>query len=157
FASLPQGQVTLALTRNGSRTDHDLSLALLVMIDVRDKRDQLSTTLADLRHKWMDSGKSIKTERIRNIEFSVLSVSDQQIPAAVRNLFLQSPAGDLVEEDEAHTAARDELVIGQFESLLIVGTSLKAVEKVAVHLTGGGMPSLGDLAAYEANRLALFR
>src|SRR6185437_13619887 len=31
------------------------------------------------------------------------------------------------------------------------------VEKVLVHLTGGEMPSLGDLAAYNANKLALFR
>ena len=52
---------------------------------------------------------------------------------------------------------RNELVIGQVDSLLIIGNSLKAVEKIATHLTGGSMPSLKDLAAYDADHQALFR
>jgi hypothetical protein len=41
--------------------------------------------------------------------------------------------------------------------LLILGNSIPSVEKVAVHLTGGNMPSLSDLAAFETDRLAVFR
>jgi hypothetical protein len=53
--------------------------------------------------------------------------------------------------------ASSELVFGQFESLLIAGNSLKAIEKVVTRLTGGSMPTLGEQAAYEADHAARFR
>ncbi len=53
--------------------------------------------------------------------------------------------------------ASKELVIGQVNSLLIVGDSTKAVEKVVIRLTGGALPPLADLAAYQASHQALFR
>jgi hypothetical protein len=49
------------------------------------------------------------------------------------------------------------LFIGQNESLLIIGTEAAPIEKVLAHMTGGSVPSLGDLAAYDQNRLSMFR
>ena len=43
------------------------------------------------------------------------------------------------------------------DSLLIVGNSVKGVEKVVIRLTGGAAPTLGELAAYQASHQALFR
>jgi hypothetical protein len=43
------------------------------------------------------------------------------------------------------------------ESLLILGNSTRVVEKVVAQLTGGAAPVLGELAAYQACHLALFR
>ena len=53
--------------------------------------------------------------------------------------------------------ASKELVIGQVDSLLVVGNSTKGVERVVIRLTGGAAPVLGDVAAYQANHMALFR
>ena len=53
--------------------------------------------------------------------------------------------------------ASKELVIGQVDSLLVVGNSAKGVEKVVIRLTGGAVPTLGELAAYQASHQALFR
>src|SRR5208282_1779659 len=50
-----------------------------------------------------------------------------------------------------------EAVIGQFESLLIVGTSVKVVEPVVARLSGGAVPALADNAQFAADRLAQFR
>ncbi len=52
--------------------------------------------------------------------------------------------------------AGKELVIGQADSLLIVGNSTKGVERVVIRLTGGAAPTLGELAAYQACHQALF-
>ena len=49
------------------------------------------------------------------------------------------------------------LVVGQFESLLIVGNSLKAVEPIAAHLSGSLLPALNDDAAFAADKLSQFR
>ncbi len=37
------------------------------------KASQLKTNLADLKKKWIDAGKNVKTEKIRDIEFSVIT------------------------------------------------------------------------------------
>ena len=54
-------------------------------------------------------------------------------------------------------AKAGEIIIGQFESLLIVGTTLKAVDPVAAHLTGGSSPALNDNAVFAADKPAQFR
>jgi hypothetical protein len=53
--------------------------------------------------------------------------------------------------------SKRELLIGQADSLLIVGSSMQTVEKVVVRLTGGAAPSLGEQAGFEASYQALFR
>jgi hypothetical protein len=156
YTSLPQGQLTFAITQNGWTTIDGQTPGMLLLLDAKGHSDQLKTNLATLKRKWLDSGKSIRTEKIRDIDFSILPLADDDVPASLKK-FLSPSANDEGEDDSTNSTPGTELVFGQFESLLIVGNSTKAVEKVAVHLTGGSMPSLGDLAAFESVRVALFR
>jgi hypothetical protein len=41
--------------------------------------------------------------------------------------------------------------------LLVVGNSIKGVEKLVARLTGGAVPVLGDVAAYQTSQQALIR
>ena len=159
YTSLPEGQLTFALTRNGSADNEDQPMGKLLLLETRDKSNQLKTNLAGLRNQWVDAGKSIKTEKIRDFEFSVLAVSSNDIPKTFRKFFPQRPqVQELGSEEESKKAApRSELVIGQADSLLIIGNSTKVVEKIVARLTGGSVPSLGELAAYDANDRAFFR
>ena len=102
---------------------------------------------------------AIRTERIRGFEFSVLPVSSNDVPATLRKFFPEPPqVQELVSENETpRPAPRDEWVIGQVESMLIVASSIKLVEKIAANLTGGSIPCLGDLAAWDSNQQGLFR
>ncbi len=50
-----------------------------------------------------------------------------------------------------------EIAVGQFESLLIVGSSVKAVEPIAAHLSGSLLPALNDDAIFAADKLSQFR
>jgi hypothetical protein len=154
YTNLPQGQITFAITQNGWPTTEGATVGTLFLLDTKDKNAQLTKNLSDLRKKWVEAGKTVRTEKLRNIEFSVLPISEKDLPKTLRKF---SGAGKDEFGDTATNAPKNEIYIGQYESLLIVGTSAKPIEKVLVHLTGGEMPSLGDLAAYEANRLALFR
>src|SRR5882724_7810125 len=159
YTSLPQGQVTFALTQNGWQGKDEQLMGLLVLLDTKDKSGQLKTNLADLRKKWVDAGEPIKSEKIRDIEFSVIPVSSNDVPATLKKFFPeQAQVQELGAEDSAKkTPPKSEIVIGQFESLLIMGNSTKVVEKIVGRLTGGAMPSLSELAAYNANHQALFR
>lgn len=158
YTNLPQGLLTIAVTQNGWTGGDQQTAGLLLLMDAKDKGGQLKTNLATLRKKWVDSGKPIKTEKVRDIEFSVFPVSDKDVPTSLKKVLRNSAESEADTNDaETNKAPKSELIVGQFESLLIVGNSLKPVEKVVVHLTGGSMPALGDLAAYEANRLSMFR
>jgi hypothetical protein len=158
YAALPQGLFALAVTQNGWNGEDNQSPALLALLDTRDRSGQLKTNLAQLRKKWVDAGKSIRTEKIRDVEFSIVPLSSNDVPKTLKAFFPhRQEVLELGKEPDTKNAPKDELVIGQFESLLIVGSSTKAVEKVVIHLTGGSAPALADEPAFEANRLAFFR
>ena len=157
YTSLLQGQLTLALIQNGWQGSDDDSLGVLVLVDAKDKSSQLKTNLADLRRKCADSGKSIKTEKIRDIEFSVLTVSSNDIPKTLRSFFPDSSSGDAPDADAPKKESKSKIIIGQFESLLIISSSMKTAEKAVARLAGGSIPALGEQSIYQANHQALFR
>ena len=156
FTDLPQGQLTLAVTQNGWTGGDGPAPGVLFLLDAKGKSDLLKTNLADLRKKWTDAGKPMHNETIRGISFSVVPLSSNDIPATLAGVFpRRQPVQELGKENKPPPPG--EIVVGQFESLLIVGSSLKVVEPVATRLTGGALPPLGDNALFAADRLAQFR
>lgn len=152
FADLPQGQFTFAVMQNGWSGTRDPLPSLVLLVDAKDKSDSLKTTIATLQKKWTDSGKKIRTEDVRGIKFSVVPLSTNDVPAFLAGMFGNQRGSEL-----GRTPApvkSHEIVIGQFESLLIVGTSIKVVEPVAAHLTGGSAPALNDNAIFAADKAA---
>lgn len=148
FADLPQGQFTLAITQNGWTGTGDQTPGIILLLDAKDKSGLLKTNLAALQKKWSDAGKPIRTETIRNIKFSIVPLSSNDVPAALAGMFPKRQPVTELGKVPAKPAPAGEIVIGQFESLLIVGNSLKAVEPIAAHLTGGAIPALGDNAVF---------
>jgi hypothetical protein len=149
FADLPQGQFTFAVTQNGWSGTGDPAPGMVLLLDAKDKSDTLKTTLATLQKKWTDAGKKIRTENVRGIKFSVVPLSTNDVPPSLAGMFGGRPG--------AAPAKAGEIIIGQFESLLIVGTSIKAVDPVAAHLTGSSAPVLSDNAIFAADKVSQFR
>jgi hypothetical protein len=159
YAPLFQGQLTFALRQIGGQAGTEGEPGFLLLIDSRDKSDQLKQNLASLRKKWVGAGKTIRTEKIHDIEFAVFSLSTNDMPKTLRNLFpSSSPVQEVGDENQPPKAApKSEWVVGQVQSLLVVGNSIKAVEPVVIRLTGGSVPVLGDLFVYQADHVARFR
>jgi hypothetical protein len=153
---LPQGQLTFAVTQNGWSGTSDPTPGIVLLLDAKDKSDSLKTILATLQKKWADGGKKIRTENVRGINFSVVPLSTNDIPAGLAGM-LGGRRGSEIGRPPAEPAKPGEIVIGQFQSLLIVGISIKAVEPIAAHLTGGSAPSLADNAIFAADKTAQFR
>jgi len=136
YADLAQGQMTFAVTQNGWQGKDDQAPGLLLLLDTRDKSLQLKTNLAEFRQKWVDAGKMIKIEKIRDAEFFILPMSSNDVPKTLKK-FLPQPVEvqELGAEPERSKPGADrELVIGRVESLLILGDSIKTVEKIVVQL-----------------------
>jgi hypothetical protein len=157
FADLPQGQFTFAVTQNGWNGTGDQTPGLVLLLDAKDKSGLLKTNLAALQKKWMDAGKPIRTETIRDIKFSVVPLSSNDVPAVLSQIFPKKQPVTELGKEPAKPASADEIVIGQFESLLIVGNSIQAVEPVAGHLTGSSMPALADNTVFTADKIQQFR
>jgi hypothetical protein len=157
FADLPQGQFTFAVTRNGwNGIDDDKPPGILLLMDAKDKGGLLATNLATLKKKWTDDGKPIHTETVRGVEFSVVPLSSNDIPASLTNFFPRRlPDQELGRETKP--VPDPQFVIGQFDSLLIAGSSIAAVEPVVARLTGGSVPALSDNADFAADQTAQFR
>lgn len=158
YGSLLQGQLTLAVTQEDwqGKDKDDGEPGFLLLLDTRDKAELLKKNLADVRKKWNEAGKPIKTEKIRDLEFSVVPLTTNDVPKTLREFFPQrQPVEELGKEAAKPTTG--ELVIGQHDSLLLVGSTVKAVEKVVIRLTGNSAPTLAEQADFEASRLALFR
>jgi hypothetical protein len=155
FVDLPEGQFTLAITRNGWNGHDDPTPGLLLLLDARGKSDLLQTNLAALRKKWTDSGRPIQTKTIRGISFSVVTLGSNDVPATIAKFFpRRKPLQELGKTNKPSPPAQ--LVVGQYESLLIVGNSTEAVEPVATRLTGGALPPLSDNALFTADQAAQF-
>jgi hypothetical protein len=155
FADLPQGQFTLAITQNGWTGGDDPAPGVVLLLDTGDKSGLLKTNLDALKKKWTDGGKPIRTEEIRGISFSVVTLSSNNIPALAGILPGRQPVQELGRQSKPEKPA--ELVVGQFESLLIAGSSVKAVEPIVAHLSGSLLPALNDDAVFAADKLSQFR
>jgi hypothetical protein len=59
YTSLLQGQLAFAITQNGWQGQADAEPGTLLLIDAKDKSDQLKTNLTALRKKWTDAGSLI--------------------------------------------------------------------------------------------------
>jgi len=161
YSGLAQGQVTFAVLQNGWQGKEDVLPAWLLLVDSRDNSGQLRTNLTVLKKKWTDGGRKLKTEKIRDVEFTTLSVSSEEVAKALQKSFPDSKTDkeDAPKEggDEKKTDSKTTITIGQSESLLIVGSDPKAIEKVLVRQSGGAIPPLAEQAAFDTDYQARFR
>ena len=155
FADLPQGQFTFAVTQNGWTGSDDPSPGVVLLLDAGDKSNLLKTNLDALKKKWTADGKPIRTEDVRGISFSIVTVSTNDIPMLAGILPQQTPVRELGQTPKPQKPT--EIAVGQFESLLIVGSSVKAVEPIAAHLSSSLLPALNDDAIFSADKLSQFR
>jgi hypothetical protein len=146
FLPLLQGQMTFAVTRNGWQGSDNGSPGMLFLLDAKDKSSLLATNLAALKQAWRDEGKTVRTETVQGIKFSVVTFST--------NTVATFPAGP--PQSVSTDPSQNTLYVGQYKSLLIVGTSIKAVESVAAHLNGGSNPALKDNAQFHTDQLSHF-
>lgn len=147
FLPLLQGQLTFAVTGNGWNGAGNNGPAMLFLLDAKDKSVALATNLAALKQEWRDAGRPVRTVVLQDIKFSVVTFS---------NAAPTYPSGSSQAGDTAGSASANTLYIGQYKSLLIAGTSVKAVESVAAHLNGQSNPALKDNAQFATDRLARF-
>ncbi|HOW68505.1 MAG TPA: hypothetical protein PK256_24770, partial [Verrucomicrobiota bacterium] len=150
YIGLMHGQVTLAITRNGWDGTTNQSPAWLVLLDVKDNTNALTGQLAALRKKWVDAGKSLKTEKIRDIEFLNLLFAPNDLKKAMENAFPGLKEEKSTKDSPDKPGEKTGLYVGQSGSLLLLGSSTKDLEKVLVRQAGGLVPMLAAEPVFES-------
>lgn len=164
YYSLAQGQVTLALTANGWQGEKDKTTkpGMLFLLDARNKQGDLEKALKDFRAKWTDKGKPLRIEKVRDVEFMIVTLTTNDMPASLSRLL---PGRSKVRElgDEASdkpddaSEGKSEIIMGRVDSLFIAGNSLKAIERVVSQLTGGSAPVVADVPQFQSCQPVFFR
>jgi hypothetical protein len=154
YENLAQGQITLGITLNGYDGKNENPPGFLILLDAKDKSDALKKNLDDLKKKWADSGKQTRVEKIRDIDFSALAFTADDLSKTMDKAF---PSLKSKEAAPKKASTKTEWFIGQSDTLLIIGNVPSAIEKVLVHQTGGAAPSLSDQNAFANNYNKYFR
>jgi len=158
YLDLAQGQLTLAMTPGDRPGKTNQSPDWVLLLDARDKNEPLRQRLGELRRKWVEAGKQIKTDRIRDVEFSTLIIGEDDWTKTLRKLFPHAPANDAANaKADGGPSRKTELLIGQSDALLILATSPKDAERILIRQSGGPVTPLAELPAYEALHSGLFR
>ncbi len=153
IASYAQGQVTLALLPEKDRMLQNWML----LVDTQDKAGMLRTNLADLRAKWTSANKPLRTEKLRETEFMVFTVSTNDLPRGLLDLLPKKlPYQELGKETPAPVTER-EVTIGLADSVLIVSSSTKGAEAVVNALAAVEVPRLAEQTDFASVPATVFR
>lgn len=162
YAGMAQGQITFALTKNGWEGQPKQKPGFLFLLDTKGKSDALKTNLAALKKKWVDAGRQLRTDKIRDLDFTTIIFSSDEITKTLDKVF-PDPDKDKKkssedEEDKPKKAPEKlEWTIGQSDSLLVLGNSVPEIEKLLIRQSGGSAPSLSEHASFASSYNSLFR
>jgi hypothetical protein len=156
YQGLAQGQVTFALVPVTPNDKSSSRLAGILLMDTKDHAGQLKTSLALAVKKWTDAGKPIKTQKIRETEFTTLIISPDDL--SLKKILPGAKAAEPPDDSPAKTPAHNlELTVGQSDSLLLVSDSTEVIEKVLSRQAGGMVPPLEESPVFQADYGARLR
>jgi hypothetical protein len=158
YADLAQGQAAVAVIAPEAGSRPDAPPAFLFVLDAKDRAKELKSRIAELKKKWADAGKTIKSDQTRGVEIDTISVTPDEFSKLGQ---AGSPDGKTEDKPDAASkpgaANKTDIVIGQSDTLLIVSTSQGEVERVLARQSGAGVPALGDDAEFQTAQNSLFR
>ena len=152
FLALPQGQLTLAVTVNGSNGHDDVPPGLLLLLDAKEQSGLLKTNLAALTKKWIDAGRTLRIEKIHGLAFTVVPLGSNDLSGIIPHRPVVSEIGK-----DPVPAKPGVIYFTQFGSLLVAGNSANVVDAVAAHLTGSSQPAIAADPVFAADKLTQFR
>lgn len=150
YADLVRGQLTLAVLQNGWKGEPGTTPGFLLVLDAKDKGDQLKLRLEEVRKKLTEAKKPLKAEKVRDVEFSSISID--------------LPDGEDDEEEDDKDAAKAggsgkkmTLLFGQVDTALLVADSAGTLEKVMAGMSGGAVAGLSEEPSFQASETAWFK
>jgi hypothetical protein len=159
YAGIARGQLTIAVIQNPAATKPEEKYSRLLILDAKDQSGQLRTNLAEVKKKWVESGKANRVEKIRDLEFTTLITTSAELSNSWAKIFPPKKSAQPSPDDagEPEKPKKIEITFGQSDSLLLVSDSKAAIEKVLGRQNGGMIGALEESAAFQADYGARLR
>ena len=159
ITGLAMGQVTFAVIGAGPSEGTNASPRLALLIDVRDKTNELNAMLDGLKKQWLASGKRLRNDVVRGVEFSTFFVGTEQFGSALRMVLptpdnAEATTSPAPEEPEGNLLA---MTMGQSGALLLVGTDVQTLGRISTRQTEDGAEALANQPEYKPVHEALTR
>jgi hypothetical protein len=151
YQGLAQGQATFALLPVEPGHPDDTFTPIFIL-DTKDDASQLTTNLASIKAKWAAAGKPLKTEKIRELDFTTFVSSTADISWS--KILPKAKGADVdadADADSKTPVKKVEITFGQSGSLLLVSDSPEAIEKVLNRQAGGLVPGLDESPAFQSD------
>jgi hypothetical protein len=151
YEGLAQGQATFALVPVIPKNNADAPVAAVLVMDAKDHAAQLKANLAQVIKKWADAGKPMKSQKIRETDFTTFFVSPDDL--SWKKLFPGVKPAEPSDTDAATPPATNkiEITVGQSDSLLLVSSSTEVIEKILSRQAGGMVPPLEESPSFQAD------
>jgi hypothetical protein len=149
YEGLAQGQVTFAIVPVTPKNKSDPPVAAVLLIDAKDHSSQLKTNLAQVIKKWADAGKPMKSQKIRETDFTTLFISPDDL--AWKKLVPGDKPAEPADADATPATNKLEVTLGQSDSLLLVSSSPEAIDKILSRQAGGMVPPLEESPVFHAD------
>jgi hypothetical protein len=149
YTDLARGQFTFGVTKPA---EEGKSPGFLFLIDAKDRAEAAKTNLALLREKWGD--RKPKPEKVRDVEFVSYEFTQAALQKFARIITGKGAEGAADPESETNKV---NVLVGQSQSLLILASNARDVEKVLSRQSGGGAPALAAQPTFQSNFNSLFR
>jgi hypothetical protein len=151
YLPLLQGQVSFAaLKADWNPADEATDPTLVLVVDARDKADDLKARLVEVRQKLVDAKKTMRTDKIRDVEFTTVVLDPKDFKSAENAKGADDESEDEPPAKKGKPPEKLELTFGQVDSALIMATSIKGLDRIVARLTGGAVPVVGELPDFQA-------
>lgn len=156
YGALAQGQATFALVPLAKPSNPEDHFARLFLLDTKDRAGELRTNLADIRQRWAAAGKPMKSQKIREMDFTTLIISAGDLSL---DKLIPKPKDAAAADDGGAPPSTNkvELTFGQMGSLLLVSDAPEALEKILSRQSGGLVPALEEEPSFQSDYGARLR
>ena len=149
YRPLLQGQISFSILKGAwNPADPKTDPTLVLVMDVRDKAEVLKARLAEVRAKLTEAKRSIRVEKIRDVEFTTLVIENGS-PAQPAPKSGQDPDDSDDSGETERGSSGLELTFGQVDTALVMATASPGLDQVVARLTGGTVSPLSETAEFQ--------
>lgn len=153
YSGIVKGQVSFAVSLlAGSDPTQAPQVALTLMIESRDGKDNLTKAIQDIKQKYVKGGGEVKSAKLGNTAYDIFVVNSEAIDKIINKVFPDPTEGwESLDGPKPKPKNKTyEISACQIDSLLVLSTKQTVMEKLLVNVTGNAADSLANYENFKS-------
>jgi len=152
YSGIVKGQVSFCLSLlTGNEPSAMPEVAITLMIESRDGKDNLTKALQDIKQKYTKGGGEIKNAKVGNTAYDIFVVNSESIDRIINKVFPDPTEGweSLEGPKQKPKNKKYEISVCQIDSLLLLSTKQTVIEKLIANASGNPVDSLANYENFK--------